>query len=71
MSDRKIVDYFIASANDADSLQDKVLGLMEKGFQPLGSVCFQRDSYLDSWKNRSCEWYFQQTMVKYDNNSTY
>jgi hypothetical protein len=59
----KIIGYFIASSNDADSLQDKVNDLICKGWQPLGGVCFQRDEI----SPESCNWYFQQAMVSYEN----
>jgi len=62
MSERKISGYFIASSNDADSLQDKVNDLIYKGWQPLGGVSFQRDKII----LESCNWYFQQAMVSYE-----
>lgn len=63
MSERKIIEYFIISANDNDSLAEKINGLITRDWQPLGGVSFQRNS---GEAYHLAEWYFQQAMVKYE-----
>lgn len=58
---KKISNYCIVSANDADNLQDKVNDSISRGWQPLGGVCFHREDDGDE----IC-WYFQQAIVIYE-----
>lgn len=62
----KIIKYIVISANDNDILASKVNDSIKIGWQPFGGVCFHRDE-IDS---KSCNWYFQQAMVKYENQPT-
>ena len=63
----KIIEYIVISANDNDALAEKVNDSIKLGWQPLGGLCFQREGADDGDLYSGVEWYFQQSMVKYEN----